>query len=322
MTTRREFLKSSAVAAGAVAVSSHRGAAKQGSDSDSRFKKALIIGKPTEASLKPLKEAGFDGVETNAIVAPEEAAAAKKIADELGMTIHSVLRGWAEFNNNDPAKVQASLDRTAAALRAAQAYGAATILLVPCRIGGMPMPQPWEFRIRFDPKTGHLRQVVPGDNTPFQKYMEAHDHAYDTSQAAIRKLIPVAKETGVIIAVENVWNNLFVDPRHLAHFIDSFRSPWVREYFDIANHVKYGRPEHWIGVLGKRIAKAHVKDFKLNPNGHGGKFVNIRDGSVNWPVVRRAFDSVGYHGWLTIEGSGGLSLEEKSRRLDLIIAGK
>ena len=57
-----------------------------------------------------------------------------------------------------------------------------------------------------------------------------------------------------------------------------------------------------------------------DPNG-GGDFVNIRDGSVRWPVVRAALDSVGYNGWMTIEG-GDLSLEEHSKRLDSIVAGK
>jgi sugar phosphate isomerase/epimerase len=64
-----------------------------------------------------------------------------------------------------------------------------------------------------------------------------------------------------------------------------------------------------------------VKDFKLKPDGHGGDWAKIRDGSVNWPVVRQALEGVGYSGWMTIEG-GGLSLEEHSKRLDLIIAGK
>ena len=49
--------------------------------------------------------------------------------------------------------------------------------------------------------------------------------------------------------------------------------------------------------------------------------MNIRDGSVHWPVVRAALDKIGYNGWMTIEG-GDLSPEEHSKRLDLIIAGK
>jgi len=35
-------------------------------------------------------------------------------------------------------------------LGGAQAFGADAVLLVPCRIGGMKMPLPWEFLIDFD----------------------------------------------------------------------------------------------------------------------------------------------------------------------------
>ncbi|NQU26624.1 MAG: sugar phosphate isomerase/epimerase, partial [Candidatus Nealsonbacteria bacterium] len=65
-----------------------------------------------------------------------------------------------------------------------------------------------------------------------------------------------------------------------------------------------------------------VKDFKLNDDGHGGKFCNIREGSIDWPLVRKELDKIGYNGWMTIEGSGGLSLEQRSKRLDLIHAGE
>jgi len=316
---RREFLAGSACAAAGLALQLSRTA--RGDVFKHRLHKALIVGKPKEDLLKKTKEAGFEGVEAG-IVSPAEAEAARKTAEGLGMRIHSVLRGWASFNSNKPEEVQKSLDLTEKALLAAQGYGADDILLVPARIGGMPMPQAWEFRIRFDEKTGHLISVAEKDNERYKAYMEAHDHAYDTCRAAISKLIPTAEKTGVVIAVENVWNNLFVDPRLMAHFIDSFNSPWVRAYFDIANHVKYSPPQEWIRILGSRIVKCHVKDFKLNPDGHGGKFVNIRDGSVNWPVVRKALDDVGYGGWMTIEGSNKLSMEERSKRLDLIIAGK
>ena len=86
--------------------------------------------------------------------------------------------------------------------------------------------------------------------------------------------------------------------------------------------LKYAPTVEWVRTLGKLIVKLHVKDFKLNENGQDGKWANIRDGSVDWPLVRRELDKVGYNGWATIEGSGGLSLEEKSKRLDLIIAGE
>ena len=322
--SRRDFLTTSTAFAAGLGFSS--GAViSQAQTAESPFKtrlrKALIMNKPTADGLKRLKDAGFDGVEAG-ILPPQEAEQCRAVAEKLGMKIHSVLRGWAEFNSDDQSKVEQTLAITEDALRAAQGFGADAVLLVPCRIGGMKMPKPQEFAIEFNKKTGHLRRVVSGDNAPYADYLKAHNHAIDTSREAVKRLIPLAEKCGVVVALENVWNNLWVKPAVFQHFVASFDSPWVKAYFDIGNHVKYAPSEEWILALGKLIAKCHVKDFKLSETDPGdGKFVNIRDGSVRWPIVRAALDQIGYKGWLTIEG-GDLSEPEHSERLDLIIAGK
>lgn len=316
---RRTFLVSSA----ATGVSLYAAGRAEAETWKTKLHKALI-GKPSEEIFRSWKAAGFEGMETTQWnVSPAQAEQARKMAETFGMKIHSVLRGWTNFNHQDPQHVQADIQSVETALQAAEAYGADAVLLVPCRIGppGMTIPEPWEFVIEFDEKTGHLKRVVQGENGPYANYIQAHNHAIDTSRIAIEKLIPTAEKTKVVIAVENVWNNLWVLPDIFAHFVRSFGSPWVRAYFDIGNHVKYAPPEKWIRTLGDLIVKCHVKDFLLNPDGRGGKFVHPRDGSVRWPEVRKALDEVGYNGWMTIE-DGGLSLEEFSRRLDLIIAGK
>jgi sugar phosphate isomerase/epimerase len=72
------------------------------------------------------------------------------------------------------------------------------------------------------------------------------------------------------------------------------------------------------------LAKIHVKDYLLDPadpNGRG-KSVNIREGSVRWPVLRQALEAVNYNGWMTIEGNSSISFAERNRRLDLILAGQ
>jgi len=286
-----------------------------------QLRKATIIGEVTEAALQPLKEAGFQGVETTHICSEEDAAKGRAAAEKLGMEVHSVLRGWMEFNSEDPVKVADSLEKTRLALRAAKGYGAGAILLVPCRIGGMPMPEAWDFDIAFDAATGHVTRVAAGDNEKYAAYIKAQNQATDTSRAAVEKLVPLAKELGVVIGLENVWNNLWVKPALFQNFIASFKSPWVKAYFDIGNHVKYAPPQDWIRALGPLVVRLHIKDFKLNPDGHGGKFVHPRDGSINWPEVRKAIDEVGYSGWATIE-DGGLSLAEFSKRMDLIAAGE
>jgi len=286
-----------------------------------RLRKAMIVGEVTEAALRPLKTAGFEGVETTHICPMEEAAKGRAAAEQLGMRVHSVLRGWMEFNSEDSAKVEDGLEQTRKALRAAKGYGADAILLVPCRTGGMPMPEPWEFEIAFDAATGHVTRVVGRDNDKYAAYIAAQNWATDTSRAAVEKLIPLAEELKVVIGLENVWNNLWVKPALFQNFVASFKSPWVKAYFDIGNHVKYAPPQDWIRALGPLLVKLHIKDFKLNPDGHGGKFVHPRDGNIDWPEVRRALDEVGYDGWATIE-DGGLDLGEFGKRFDLIADGK
>ncbi len=286
-----------------------------------RIRKAMIVKEVTESALEPLKRAGFDGVETNFVGTEAEAAQGRAVAEKLGMKVHSVLRGWMEFNSEDPAKIEDSLEQVRAALRAAKAYGADAILVVPCRVQGLPLPEPWEFDITFDESTGHVTRVVAGDNSKFSAYIKAQNRATDLSRLAVETLIPLAEELRVVIGLENVWNNLWVKPALYKNFVASFANPWVKSYFDIGNHVKYAPPQDWIQTLGPLIAKLHIKDFKLNPDGRGGKFVHPRDGSINWPAVRQALDQAGYDGWATIEDRG-LELSEFNRRLDLIIAGE
>ena len=321
---RREFLTTTATLAASVGFCL-RPVASLAQPSETTFKtklrKALIVNKPTEEGLQKLKDAGYDGVE-GGVIPVAEAEKCRAIAEKLGMKVHSVLRGWAEFNSPDAAKVEATFKTSEDALRTAQGFGADAVLLVPCRIGGMKTPKPREFQIEFDEKSGHISKVVAGDNAPFADYIKAHNHATDTSREHVKRLIPLAEKTGVVIALENVWNNLWVQPAIFANFVGSFGSPWVKAYYDIGNHVKYAPSEQWITALGKLLAKCHVKDFKLNADpGGNGTWADIRDGSVNWPAVRAALEKVNYNGWMTIEG-GGCSTQEHSKRLDLIIAGK
>lgn len=312
--TRRDFLAVSA-ATGLGAAMAGRLSAAEG-QFKTTIKKASIMGKPTETALKAAKDAGYEGVETTECgLAPDEAAKCREAAEKLGLKIHSVLRGWMNFNAKDAAAVNGSIAAVEQALRAAQGYGADAILVVPCRIGGT-MPEAWDFKIEFDDKNGHLKSVVAGDNEKYKAYIEAHDWATDSSREAVKKLIPVAEQTKVVIALENVWNNLWVKPEIFKWFVASFESPWVKAYFDIGNHVKYAPPEEWIKALGPLLAKLHAKDFKLNADGHGGNFVALRKGSVNWPVVRKALDDAGYNGWLTVEGPGN------AKDMELIIKGE
>ncbi len=316
-TSRRGFLMVTAATATSLLLAQHVGA------DDQPARKKSQIGTPDTATLEKLQAAGFDGIESSVWDAPLEVARQqRKGAEELGMRIHSVLRGWTNFNSPDSVQVDSDIASVKTALQTSQVYGADAVLLVPCRLlAEVAVPRPEDFEIEIEDRTGHVRQVVRGDNSQYAPYIKAQNEAIDASRKALEQLIPVAERTGVVIALENVWSNLWVKPNLFAHFVRSFDSPWIRSYFDIGNHVKYAAPEQWIQALGKTIVKIHVKDFVVDrASPQGGQFVDICEGDVRWPAVMRELDKIEYYGWMTIEGSGGLSLEQQSERLDQILA--
>ena len=315
---RRNFLTTTATAVTGLTLAGHFESFARADEPT--FQTKLLrswMGGVDEKQYAEVAEAGFDGIETTTWdIAPVDAEKTRKMADKLGLRIHSVLRGWTDFNTDSFDADVKSVERS---LEAAAGFGADAVLLVPCRTG-VAGPAPGDFDIECDEK-GNAIRVVKGDNAPFADYIKAQNEANEATRRAMDLLIPVAERTGVIIALENVWNNLWCKPNIAAKFIRSIDNPWVKSYFDIGNHVKYAKPELWIEELSDLIVKVHIKDFKLDATEHNGEFVHPRDGSVDWPVVRAALDKIGYNGWLTIE-DGGLPLVEFRERLDLIVAGK
>lgn len=294
--TRRQFVKTAMTVAAAAAVFP---SVAQAATSPARdLKKGIMWGtvgvKGTVAEkMKAVKEAGFDGAEMSSHMDVEEVLRAR---DEVGLEIPSVCcsHHWAKpLTHADPAVRAESVEATKQALREAKRYGATSILL------------------------------VPGTVTKETNYADA----YRLSQEGLRKLIPTAEETGVKIAVENVWNHFLLSPLEAARFLDELNSPMVGWHFDAGNIVNYGWPEQWIRILGKRILKVHVKEFSRSKRDKEGLWkgfgVGLMEGDVDWPVVMKALDSIGYTGWaITEQGGGGTpeGLKDLADRLSKIIA--
>ncbi len=129
-----------------------------------------------------------------------------------------------------------------------------------------------------------------------------YDIAYERATEFIAGLAPVAESVGVDIGVENVWNKFLLSPVEMRQFVDEIGSPRVGVYFDVGNILLYGYPEHWLEVLGPRVRRVHLKDFRRS-SGTPGEFCDIGDGDVDWEAVGVALDSVGYQGPLTAEVS-------------------
>ena len=64
--------------------------------------------------------------------------------------------------------------------------------------------------------------------------------------------------------------------------------------------MRTGYAEHWIDILGDRIAKVHFKDSRMEA---GGALVStdILDGETNYPAVMAALRRAGYDDWVTAE---------------------
>lgn len=293
--------------------------------------KAFICPVPTEENIKAHAEAGFEGCEvTNWNQTEEEIKAGKKLAEDYGMRVHSVMRGWASLGAENPAERAASLETCRTAIRTASLYGADAILLVPDRIGssdetGHPIPNPVDLNIEFDPDTLRIVKVVDGDNAPFQPYIENHNRKAALIYDEIVKLIPTAAYYGIVVGIENVWNNLWLLPEIFAAYVKRFNDLWVKAYFDLGNHAKYAPTEKWLRALGKEtIVKLHLKDFAVeegNPNTMFDGFCAFGTGTINWAGVRDTIEEIGYNGWVSYE-EGAYDAAGYGKRMDQWISGQ
>lgn len=124
--------------------------------------------------------------------------------------------------------------------------------------------------------------------------------AYERAQNAFRELAPYAEENKVVICVENIWGKFLLSPVEMRGFLDGIDSPYVKCYFDVANVLLYGYPQHWIRALGSRVERVHFKDFKRGTAMLSG-FVDLLTGDVDFKEVYQALKDIGYNGWVTAE---------------------
>ncbi|HEX2445994.1 MAG TPA: sugar phosphate isomerase/epimerase family protein [Vicinamibacterales bacterium] len=299
MQDRRTFLAS--LAAGVLGAA-HRPGAQSAVAAPGQIRKAVLISMldkiPGVVSYSDrfalARQVGFEGIEMRTISNAEEAAEVREASQKTGLRVHSVMNAdhWKfPLSSGDPQVVNQCVAGMETSLRNAALWGADAVLLVPA--------------------------VVDAATT--------YRQAWERSQRVIReRLLGLAQELKVVIAVEEVWNKFLLSPLEFARYVDELDSPWVKAYFDVGNVVIYAYPQDWIRTLGKRIVKVHLKDFQFDrPNGRFA-WKNIGEGDVDWPEVRRAFTDIDYRGFMTteVEGGDGMYLKDLVGRLDRFIAGQ
>lgn len=290
MTDRRTFLKLIAAALAATG---------QTAAPANPIRKAVLISMlPKDLSYAErfalARAAGFEAIEMQTIARPEEAAEIREAALKADLRVHSVMNmdHWRlPLSSADPDVVSRSVQGMETSLRNAALWGADTVLLVP---------------------------AVVDAATPYRQ-------AYERSQRVIReRLLPMARDLKVIIAVEEVWNKFLLSPMEFARYVDELDSPWLKAYFDVGNVVLYAFPQDWIRALGSRIVKIHLKDFNFDRQNGRFSWKAIGEGDIDWMEVRRALNDIGYRGYVTTEVNAGDAayLKDVAARVDRFLAGE
>ena len=239
---------------------------------------------PIKSAMEQASKMGFEGIELGIAsqgvltqnTSQAECEEIVREAEKHGLVISGVASGesWTTSPTaNDEDVRKKIIDFTQKALQITQWLGTDAYLFVPGAVEVFFLPE---------------AEVIP------------YDVCYQRASEAISQLVPVAEKLGVAIAVENVWNKFLLSPLEMREFVDNFNSSQVGVYFDVGNVLLTGYPDQWIHILGSRIKRVHIKDFKSSVGTADG-FVDLLEGDVDFEAVKKALSEINYDGYVTAE---------------------
>ena len=197
-------------------------------------------------------DSGFSGIEMPAATDLAEVERVREAARRAALRVHSVVDTASRrfpLSSDDPEVVRQGVTSLTTALRTASTWGAGAVVL------------------------------APAASAPGTSYQDA----WNRSQTVIgERILPLARELDVVLAVEDLWDGFVVGPHEVARYVDAFASPFVKASFDLKQTVFYARPQDWIRVLDSRL-------------------VNVRATAVDFEseALRNALQEIAYAGWLT-----------------------
>jgi L-ribulose-5-phosphate 3-epimerase len=257
---------------------------------------------PIDKALDEAKSAGFQGLEpaiaTTGVLTPETdqktCETYRAAAEKRGMAMQTLASGmaWAfPATHTDASIRRKAIDLHKAALQRAAWLGAQSMLYVPGAV-----------HILWDEKFGYVR----------------YDDAMRWAKEGIKQLTEVAEKVNVELCIENVWNGMFYSPLEMMAAVDEMKSPKCGIYFDVGNYYPLHQwPPHWVEMLGARIKRVHVKDWKKSVGGLAG-FCDLGEGDVPLKESIQALRKIGYNKTIVAEmmpPREGL-LEKTSRAMD------
>jgi hexulose-6-phosphate isomerase len=282
------------------------GAAEFVRECEEEMKKAISIWAFPESTeirqaMSLAKQIGFDGIELALNETGElaldwgvsQVSELRRYADRVGIEITSlaIAIGWQyPVVTRDEEMAARAKEVVRKGLHFAGALEIDAVLTVPCTVS---------------------------DDLPY-------DEAYARGVEIYKELGKMGEAYGVCACVENVWNKFLLSPLEFARFLDDVGHKFVGAYFDVGNVLVFGYPQQWIRILGQRVKKVHVKDFKTQI-GNAQGFTTLLNGDVDFPAVMQALRDVGYDDCLVAEvgpvnpACPQYLLEQTSAALDCIM---
>lgn len=137
---------------------------------------------------------------------------------------------------------------------------------------------------------------------------ECRSKLYEINMEFYNSLIPYAKNSGIKIAVENMFgwddrrkvisDSTCSHPEEFCKYIDDLNSPYITACLDIGHCGVVGNdPANMIYKLGKRIGALHIHDNGYKNDDHAIPYA----GHIDWYSVTKALADIGYNGDFTFE---------------------
>jgi len=146
-------------------------------------------------------------------------------------------------------------------------------------------PAPW------DPSAPKLGQDI------------SHGAAWDLVRRAYERVLALAEERKVFLAVEAVWGHLARDYYTLQELFRQVPSPYLAVNMD-PSHFAYRNDIAWsVKQLADKIVHVHLKDAIGLDTRQPGDFIFplLGEGMIDWTAFFAALDDIGYTGYCSVE---------------------
>ena len=234
------------------------------------------------AGLKKMKKHGYDCVDFQGMMSPESElyqkdetefknyfSYLKDAAQSVGIELWQMHAMWPHDDTTEESREQV-IKCHQKAIRAAGIMGCKYLVIHPA------LPYGW------------LEEL-------------SKENVYDITAERFLKLLPFAKNEGVILCIENMpfrKMHSFSTIEEIKNIVERVNDPYMKVCFD-TGHCFYIGEDHYnaVKLLGGKIACLHVHDDIHRQDRHLMPF----QGEINWYGFTKALKEIGFNGCLSLE---------------------